>query len=130
MNLSIEQWNVINESDWSELVRTTYGRPYRLQQQDDCLENGSLVFISTDNEFEDDFENETIPEVVSNTERGVSFKAWLERDPDKKIQSKGGYDPTALWWERNFYPEVNMIAVDLCKRGLLPAGDYVIYVSW
>jgi len=35
-----------------------------------------------------------------------------------------------MWWERNFYPDVEMIANDLHKRGILEAGEYVIDIDW
>jgi hypothetical protein len=36
----------------------------------------------------------------------------------------------AMWWERNFYPDVQMIANDLHAKGLLDAGEYVINIDW
>lgn len=61
---------------------------------------------------------------------GVSFKSWLERDPEQKIPSKNSYDGTHLWWSRNFYPDVSMIINDLHSKGLLEAGKYVIDIDW
>lgn len=133
MSINITQWNVIGENNWSGFVRRTYGRPYRLQQQEDCAPNDSVIFIDTDENFSYDFENKTIPETLSG-KCGVNFNTWLKRNPKEKVKDINGYDITDLWWERNFYPEVNTVAADLCKRGLLPAGEYVIYVhsavSW
>ena len=63
---------------------------------------------------------------------GVSFKAWLERDPKQKLNADDCDCPSAItmWWERNFYPDVQMIANDLHSKGLLPAGEYVINIDW
>lgn len=36
----------------------------------------------------------------------------------------------SLWWERNFYPSVEVVANDLHARGLLPAGEYTIDIDW
>ena len=35
-----------------------------------------------------------------------------------------------LFWERNFYPDVQMIANNLHAKGLIEAGDYVIDIDW
>lgn len=64
---------------------------------------------------------------------GVSFKAWLNRAPKQGLSC----DPDgkkswgiSMWWERNFYPDVQMIANDLHAKGLLPAGNYIINIDW
>ena len=53
---------------------------------------------------------------------GVSFAAWL-------VFSKQAWK-IAMWWERNFYPDVQMIANDLHSKGLLQAGKYLIDIDW
>lgn len=35
-----------------------------------------------------------------------------------------------MWWVRNFYPDVNMVANDLYEKGLLEAGEYLINIDW
>ena len=35
-----------------------------------------------------------------------------------------------LWWERNFYPNIQMVANDLHSKGLLEAGEYTINIDW
>ena len=66
---------------------------------------------------------------------GVSFKAWLERDPKQKINSDDARRQACgfglnLFWKRNFYPSIDMIANDLHSKGLLPAGEYCINIDW
>jgi len=63
---------------------------------------------------------------------GVSFKAWLKRDPKQKLSSKDDQDSYSLmlWWERNFYPEIQMVVNDLYDKGLIEAGDYIINIDW
>ena len=82
----------------------------------------------------DDFENDTIPEIVNHEEMGVSFKAWLERDPQKNLPDdeygKSSSFSLKLWWGRNFYPDIQMVANDLHAKGLLDAGEYVINIDW
>ena len=59
---------------------------------------------------------------------GVSFKSWLERNPDKFLESQFGNERWAIddWWEKAFYPHHEMVANDLHSKGLLQKGDYVI----
>lgn len=121
---------MIDVSEWDKLVSETYGRLYTFQQQEDCRDRG--IFRITVPAEAEDFENETVPEEVNHRERGVSFAAWLARDPKQKLA-----DPTAqedycldLWWDRNFYPDVQMVANDLHAKGLLEAGSYTIDIDW
>ncbi len=112
---------VIEVSDWDSLVVSTYSRPYNFQQQDDCKPRGThhLTVPAT----ADDFENDTIPEEVNGEEMGVSFAAWLARTPGSGFNNE-------LFWERNFYPDVQMVANDLHAKGLIAAGDYIIEIDW
>jgi hypothetical protein len=106
---------VIDVADWDDLVQKTYGRYYKFQQQDGCKER-QRVRITVPDEEEYDYQNDTVPEIVNHPEQGVSFKAWLARDPKQKLDSKDEYDREhglRLWWDRNFYPAVEMVANDL-----------------
>ena len=119
---------VIDVQDQDDLVIETYGRPYAFQQQDGCKER-QLVPITVPDEC-DDFENDTVPEIVNGDEMGVSFKAWLARDPKTPLPDRDDTFGLTLWWERNFYPDVQMIANDLYEKGLIEAGDYMINIDW
>lgn len=121
---------VIDVGDWDDLVVETYKRPYSFQQQDGCKDRQRVRLTVPEDAC--DYDNESIPEVVNGDEMGVSFKAWLERDPAQKIPNPHsfGYDGTNLFWERNFYPDVQMVANDLHAKGLLDAGEYVIDIDW
>ena len=122
--------NVVSVQDWDDLVVKTYGKPYMFQQQDDCKDRGTHYFSVPDHA--DDYENETVPETCNHDEMGVSFAAWLARDPKQTLNAEKWDSPSAinLWWERNFYPEMQMIANDLHAKGLLPAGEYMIDIDW
>ena len=126
----MKQVTLIECSAWDDLVRTTYKRPYCFQQQDDCKDRGTHKL--TVPAPADDYENDSVPETVNHPNMGVSFKAWLERDPKQKLNADDYDCPSAItmWWERNFYPDVQMIANDLHSKGLLPAGEYVINIDW
>lgn len=120
---------VISVQDWDNLVTETYGRPYSFQQQDGCKERQRVYLAVPDDPC--DFENDTIPEVVNGNEMGVSFAAWLARDPNQPIPGSDEFGwRLGLWWDRNFYPDVQMIANDLHEKGLLPAGEYTIDIDW
>jgi hypothetical protein len=119
----------IATGDLDKCVRETYGRPYCFQQQGGCQERG-VVHVTVPAE-PNDFEASEIPEVVNGEERGVSFAAWLARDPNAPL---GGDRADAfglgLFWKRNFYPSIDMVLNDLHARGLLEAGEYVIVIDW
>jgi hypothetical protein len=118
---------VIDVIDWDDLVIQTYGKKYSFQQQDGCKDR-SKKYISVPCEPED-YENDTITEIINGDEMGVSFAAWLACDPLIKLPfclTVYGNDFTDLWWSRNFYPHVSMLINDLYAKGLLEAGEYLI----
>ena len=122
---------IIDVSEWDKLVVATYGRPYSFQQQDGRKSRGSFRF-SVPSEETCDYENDSIPEVMNGSEEGVSFAAWLARDPKQKLSNPDDqmdYD-SRLWWDRNFYPDLQMVANDLHAKGLLEAGEHTILIDW
>lgn len=133
MKVKTRTEQVIEVSDWDQLVIDTYGRPYSFQQQDGCKERQRVKIRIPDEAY--DFENDTIPEVVNHKDMAVSFKAWLERDPKQLLSEirpdwDNGKSGLRLWWMRNFYPDVQMIANDLHEKGLIEAGVYTIDIDW
>jgi hypothetical protein len=151
ITMTIKTVKQIDVNEWDKLVSQTYGKPYSFQQQDGCKSRG-IEWITTNSDEGDDYENDSIPEVVNGEDMGVSFKVWLERDPnqplnptEEELKNCGYYwgktkEDMSMWkndkshinmfWERNFYPNPNMIAADLCKKGLLESGEYQIYIDW
>jgi hypothetical protein len=124
---------VIDVSDWDDLVEETYSRPYSFQQQDGCKERQRVRITIPKRSY--DYGNDTVPEVVNGEEMGVSFKAWLDRDPTQLLNEArpdwdNGQSSIQLWWKRNFYPDYQMVANDLHAKGLIEAGDYVIDIVW
>lgn len=126
--IKIQTKQIIGVNDWDELVVQTYGRPYMFQQQDGCKERQHVPITIPDGEY--DFENDTIPEEINGDEMGVSFKAWLARDPKEWNGKPEDARNLDMFWERNFYPDVQMIANDLHAKGLIPAGNYEINIDW
>ena len=122
---------MIEEQDWDDFVVKTYRRPYDFQQQDGCKSRGIFhITVPCDYAEDFDYERSKVPEVVNGEEMGVSFAAWLARDPKKPLKGQQFDHQLRLWWERNFYPHVYMIVNDLHKKGLLKAGDYKINIDW
>ena len=119
----------IDVQDWDELVQETYNRPYMLQQQDGCRDRG-IQYITIPVNNPEDYKNDTVSEIVNASEMGVSFKAWLERDPKQPISERSEDWALEMWWERNFYPTIDMIINDLYEKGLVEAGDYQINIDW
>ena len=125
--IKMTEVNMIEVGDWDALVEKTYGRPYSFQQQDGC--KGQGIFRITIPSIPNDFVEDSIAEEVNGTEMGVSFKAWLSRDP-KNIDPFGNEWRNNIFWERNFYPDAQMVANDLFERGLIPKGEYIINIDW
>ena len=117
--------------DFDDLVVETYGRPYCYQQQDGCRDRGTYCLdVPTE---PCDRQADSIPEVVNGDTIGVSFSAWLARDPKAPIgdDADAGDDyRIELFWHRSFYPDVSMVVNDLHARGLLPAGEYIMTIDW
>lgn len=124
--ITIYQKNIIELFDWDALVIKTYGKNYSFQQQDDCKERQLVPLKVPD--AANDYSNDTIPEKINGEIMGVSFAAWLAMDCSYKNPKKIYRD--SMFWERNFYPDVQMIANDLYEKGLLPAGEYLINIDW
>ncbi len=126
--MKIRKENMVDVFEWDKTVKETYGRPYSFQQQDGCCSRG--VFRIQVPDKADDYEQDTVPEIVNHDVRGVSFSAWLKRDPKTPLaHEKSGFF-LELWWERNFYPDIQMVANDLHKKGLLEKGNYTIDIDW
>lgn len=126
-SMRIQEMKVVDSMDLDQLIRDTYGRPYNFQQQDGCQNRGYTEATVPEPDPED-FDQETIPEVINGDDMGVSFAAWLARDPEAPVGGRS--DAIALFWERNFYPSQAMVLNDLHARGLLPPGEYMITIDW
>lgn len=126
--MKIRTEKIIDVSDWDTMVEQTYGRRYSFQQQDGCKSRG-IVRIRVPDAGED-YERDVVPQIVNHAEMGVSFSAWLKRDPKAPIADGSTDYSLDLWWERNFYPDIQMVANDLYAKGFLEAGDYAIDIDW
>tara|TARA_R110000764_G_scaffold234071_1_gene327736 strand:+ start:84 stop:464 length:381 start_codon:yes stop_codon:yes gene_type:complete len=117
----------VNLGEFNNLVEETYGRPYNFQQQDGCKSRGTAHF-SVPIEGGYDYKATEIPVEVNGDVMGVSFASWLARDPDENVLGKAYRN--SMFWERNFYPDLDMVVQDLYEKGLIEAGDYTIEIDW
>jgi len=125
----VEVKNVIYSNKLDELVEETYGRPFSYQQQEGGRLRAGIREIVVPNNVED-FDRDTIPEELNGSVMGVSFAAWLARDPKAPVGTDTSEWVIRMFWERNFYPDDGIVLNDLHARGLLPAGNYLLIVDW
>lgn len=121
--------NYMSVGEWDTLVYKTYGIPYSFQQQDRCRHRGVWEFsIPVMEPF--DYPRRKLEHL---DDMGVSFKFWL-KEGKNKISSYNDVNEIPfiemLYYYRKFYPNIDMIASDLHKRGILVKGDYVINIDW
>jgi hypothetical protein len=122
--LKIETVQQITLQDWDDFVTKVYGKPYSFQQQDGCKSRGyDSLWIPDDREdieqWEDECENVSIPFEVNGEEMGVTFETWLNTSPEDTRKHFDSDSENNLFWQRNFYPDLHMIAKDLysnCSR--------------
>lgn len=126
--LKSKSTQIVTVQDWDELVVSTYGRPYSFQQQDGCKERG--LFYITIPESGCDYKAKSVTEEINGDDMGVSFSAWLSRDPKEWNGDPDDKSFLDMFWERNFYPEVQIVANDLHAKGLIEAGEYGIDIDW
>lgn len=121
---------IIEVHDWDALVRKTYGKPYNFQQQDGCQERGTSTLDVPSEETYDHEMNDSIPDIVNGEKMGVKFAVWLARNPKKWNGKKGDERFVDMFWQRNFYPDLQTVANDLYEKGLIEAGEYTINIDW
>lgn len=127
----METVSIFDLYEWNSLVSGTYNRVYDFQQQDNCKGKG-LEYFSVPGE-DNDYDNESVLEIVNGPEMGVKFSSWLARDTAQLLEASNSMSPDLeldLWWRRNFYPSLQSIANDLYKKGILSEGDYAININW
>ena len=126
----VRKVNMIEVSDWDNLISKTYNRHYSFQQQDDCKPRGTFnITIPSDN-TDDHNLPDSVPEIINGEKMGVNFKSWLERDMSQPVGDRDAKWEIELFWERNFYPDVQTVANDLHSKGLIEAGSYIINIDW
>ena len=82
MALKFTTEKVVSVQDWDKLVETTYGRPYRFQQQNGCQDRGTFL-LAVPSEETNDFENPTVPEEVNHPDMGLALRAGWPATPSR-----------------------------------------------
>jgi hypothetical protein len=127
MSLLTVTKTVVDCFNWDTFVREAYGRPYCFQQQGGCKMRGTYHLEVHGEKGYDPYGCKGLPLELDNNLFGVALEEWLRRDPKEAPPS---IDFLETWWERNFYPSIEAVAEDLCQRGLLPVGEYIIIIDW
>lgn len=151
--IKIRTIEVIDESDLNKLVQEVYGRPWNLQQQGEMMSNDSLAYLEV---FPNDEEVRSWPEYAAfekwrdvpmdepiegpeaDRYREILAEELAKDEPDENlikwwehyITLKPGTLEYQLYWERDYYPPQDILMGDLCERGLIPEGEYHVWVSW
>ena len=73
---------------------------------------------------------DSISEKINGNEMGVKFSSWLVRNPEEWNGDPEKVMFLDIFWERHFYPDIQMIANDLHEKGLIEAGNYTINIDW
>lgn len=106
----------VEEIELSKFVSEYYGRPWRLQQQGDCLAQNSYQLITVSHEGTEWDEPEDCEQMLN------SWLALPIPAPD---------DWSAVMdFERETFLQVDVVLWDLCRRGIAPEGEYLIRVWW
>lgn len=101
----------VEELDLAEFVSKTYGRPWRMQQ-------GEMLGQDTYRIIEVEADR---PDGWFLSEAEDQLREWLAL-PTNELAD----------WEfmREHYLPVDIILWDLCRKGIAPAGEYLIRVWW
>jgi len=126
--LKIQTRKVIDSFNWDIVIKSVYGKHYCLQQQAGCRDRGAIHLTVPEDTY--DYENREIPDNINGTEMGINFKDWLARDNEQWNGDPEDKRFLNMFWERNFYPDVQMVANDLHLKGILPSGEYYIEIDW
>jgi hypothetical protein len=124
--LKIEDVKLIWESELSELVTKTYGRPYSLQQQDEMMAQDTILRVRVPEGLEP--WNESYDENPEGYTPLPTLARWAATETPAEHRFPSYREE--MWWHRNFYPCRDEVLGDLHDKGLLPAGDYVIHCWW
>jgi hypothetical protein len=131
--MKIKHVKMVDSFEWDELVKKTYGRTYCFQQQNECQDRGTFIITIPDENLgkeKDEQMGDSIPEFINHGEMGVKFDVWLARDPKQPLVGLDNKFSLELWWKRNFYPDIQVVANDLYKKELIPPGEYIINIDW
>jgi hypothetical protein len=126
MKLNFKQINLVNHSDWDDLVSDVFGKPYRIREQDGGFSYGTHIDLDVP-DYTGDFSRTTVPDDLDSVDYGVSFLTWLNRDPKEWKGDPDDEYRLHTFWHRIFYPNIQYLANELNLLGYIPKGQYRIY---
>jgi hypothetical protein len=131
--LKLNKVTLIEENEFSDFVSEVYGRPYRYQQTEGCLEKGTVKFsVPYERYFKPDYKENVNDS--GNINKPVRFREWLSRDPKEKppvgLFNGDSYWYISLFWNRHFYPYFGDLIDDLHKKGYVEEGEYILRIDW
>ena len=106
----------VEEIELSKFVSEYYGRPWKMQQQGDCLAQNTYDIVDVDPEG---------TEWASAEEAEQEINDWLAKPVPDPNDWKAVMD-----FERETFVAADVVLWDLCRRGIAPVGEYLIRVSW
>lgn len=106
----------VEEIDLSKFVSEYYGRPWRMQQQGDCMAQNTYEIIDVDPEG-------TSWETPEELDQRI--EEWLALPIPDPNDWKAVMD-----FERETFITAEVALWDLCRRGIAPVGKYLIRVWW
>lgn len=106
----LEVW----DSDLNKFVSGYYGRPWD--------------FASVEESNNDTYHTMTVDEEEPERFIGSGPAENLQRWMDAEVPAKGDWQASSAF--EACYPPAPVIMWDLCRRGVIPAGEYLIHVSW
>ena len=142
-------YNILKDINTPEKINNRFSKP--LTNNDSLLEtfdkDPKRIDVQLTNESSDQFLEITIQPILLTGELDINIKADFNLKGRftqvlaipfsvSGVCAQNGFISCSpefnnqLFWERNFYPNVNMIANDLHSKGLLESGEYIIVIDW
>lgn len=106
---------------WNNFVRKVYGVPYDISVQE--IEDSFEFTVPI--RGAEDYQNESYDDIRKKGENGVKFGVWASTKPVGVEKDSAEMQN----WEMEFYPCFDMLVNDLFTRGLLPMGNYVMWMG-
>jgi hypothetical protein len=130
--MKYETIKYVQVSDLDDFIEETYKRPFSFQQQFGCRARGTQYVKVPVKDVEEGYvlEGYVLEDIIKNEYGSVSLKDWLERDPTEQLSESDSAWTLEMFWERNFFPNIEILFDDLFKKGLIEAGEYVINIDW
>lgn len=128
--LKLETIKVIDVDKWNDFIVETYGKPYNFQQQDGCKER---QYTNVDvkyyvGEWDINEELEELEEYGGDIPF-VRLDEWLAKEVEKPSEGNEKWRIETRW-ERDFYPHIGELIIDLYNKNLIKLETFYINIDW